>query len=135
MAKGFAVKENLLPIERAYLEALGYQHFSTEQCIAKLQALVDLYQSSAETAGPTGDCLTIARWRLQQLIKNVEEFAPEQLDIIKKHMDEADTLLATDPRRAKDMYCAVIELYSDKPWAAAAVRRAQSALDKVKADQ
>ncbi|MGA2059350.1 MAG: serine/threonine-protein kinase [Thermoguttaceae bacterium] len=130
MAKGFIVKENLLPIERAYLEALGYQHFSAEQCIAKLQALVDLYQNSAETAGPTGDCLTLARRRLQQLKKNVEEFAPEQLDIIQKHLDEADTVLATDPRRAQDMYRAVVELYSDKPWAADAVRRAQTALDK-----
>ncbi len=99
MDKGFAVTENLLPIERAYLEALGYQHFSTEQCIAKLQALVDLYQSSAETAGPTGDCLTLARRRLQQLKKNVEEIAPEQLDIIEKHLDQADTLLSTDPKR------------------------------------
>jgi hypothetical protein len=33
------------------------------------------------------------------------------------------------------MYRAVIELYSDKPWAADAVRRALTALDKVKADQ
>jgi serine/threonine-protein kinase len=130
--KGFTDAENLLPIERAYLEALGYQHFSTEQCIAKLQALVDLYQNSAETAGPTVDCLTLARRRLQQLKKNVEEFAPEQLDIIEKHLDQADTLLATDPKRSQSMYRAVIELYSDKPWAADAVRRAQSALDKVK---
>jgi serine/threonine-protein kinase len=130
--KGFVVAENLLPIERAYLEALGYQHFSTEQCIAKLQALVDLYQNSAETAGPTGDCLTLARRRLQQLKKNVEEFAPDQFKIIEKHLDEADALFSTDPSRAQDMYRAVIELYSDKPWAADAVRRAQTALDKVK---
>jgi eukaryotic-like serine/threonine-protein kinase len=132
MAKGFVGTENLLPIERAYLEALGYQHFSTEQSIAKLQALVDLYQSSSESGGPTGDCLTLARRRLQQLKKNVEEFASEQLDIIQKHLDQADSLLPTDPKHAQAMYRAVIELYADKPWAADAVRRAQTALDKVK---
>jgi serine/threonine-protein kinase len=132
--KGWAGSEDLLPIERAYLEAIGYQRFSTEQCIAKLQALVDLYQSSSETAGPTGDCLTLARRRLQQLKKTVEEFAPEQFEIIQKHLDQADALLATDPKSAQAMYRAAIELYSDKPWAAEAVRRAQTALDKAKAD-
>ena len=130
--RGWTSDENLLPIERAYLEAIGYQRLSTEQCIAKLQALVDLYHSSAETAGPNGDCLTLARRRLQQLKKNVQEFAPEQLEIIQKHLDQADALLATDPKSAQAMYRAAIELYSDKPWAADAVRRAQTALDKIK---
>ncbi len=122
--KGLTPAENLLPIERAYLEAIGYQRISAEQCIAKLQALVDLYQISAETAGPTGDCLTLARRRLQQLKRNIEQYAPEQLDMIQKHLDQADSLLSTDPKRAQAMYRAAIELYSDKPWAAAAVRRA-----------
>jgi serine/threonine-protein kinase len=132
MDNGWASADNLLPIERAYLEAIGYERFSTEQCIAKLQALVDLYHSSAETAGPNGDCLTLARRRLQQLKKNVETFAPEQLEIIQKHLDQADALLATDPKSAQAMYRAAIELYSHKPWAAEAVRRAQTALDKIK---
>jgi serine/threonine-protein kinase len=130
--EGWAGSEDLLPIERAYLEAIGYERLSSEQCIAKLQALVDLYHSSAETAGPTGDCLTLARRRLQQLKKTVEEFAPEQFEIIQKHLDQADALLATDPKSAQAMYRAAIELYSDKPWAAEAVRRAQTALDKIK---
>ncbi len=76
LEKGFTSEEDLLPIQRAYLEAIGYQHFSTEQCIAKLQALVDLYQNSAETAGPTVDCLTLARRRLQQLNKECRTVRP-----------------------------------------------------------
>jgi serine/threonine protein kinase len=132
---GFAGAENLLPIERAYLEAAGYERFSSEQCIAKLQALVDLYHTSAETAGPNGDCLTLARRRLQQLKKKVEDIAPEQLDVIQKRLDQADALLAVDPKSARAMYRAAIELYSDKPWAADAVRRAQAALDTIKSDQ
>ena len=132
LERGLAPADNLLPVERAYLEALGYQHFSAELCMAKLQALVDLYENYAETAGPTGDCVTLAQRRLQQLKTSVEQYTPEQLDVIEKHLDQADSLLASEPNRAQTMYRAAIELYSAKPWAAAAVRRAQAALDKMK---
>ena len=91
---------------------------------------MDLYQNSSETAGPTGDCLTLARRRLEQLKSSIEQFTPEQLDVIQKQLDQADGLLPADPKRAQAMYRAAIELYSGKPWAAAAVRRAQAALDK-----
>ncbi len=130
--RGLAPAENLLPVERMYLEALGYQHFSSERSMAKLQALLELYGDASETAGPTGDCLTLARRRLEKLKGSVEEIAPEQLDVIQKHLDEADGLLADDPKCAEGMYRATIELYSDKPWAAPAVRRAQAVLDKIK---
>jgi eukaryotic-like serine/threonine-protein kinase len=132
IARGLAPSDNLLPIARAYVEALGYQYFDAELCMAKLQALVDLYQDDAETSGPKGDCVTLARRRLEQLKTRVEQYAPEQLDVIEKHLDQADALLASDPKRAEAMYRAAAELYSDKPWAAAAVRRAQAALDKMK---
>jgi serine/threonine-protein kinase len=128
---GYVGTEDLLPIERAYLEVISYERISPEQCIAKLQALVDLYQYSSEMAGPTGDCLTLAHRRMEQLKKDIEKYAPQQLDIIRKRLDEADSLLSTDPKHAQAMYRAVIELYTDKPWAADVVRRAQTALDKI----
>ena len=68
--------ENLRPIERAYLEAIGYARISPEQCIAKLQALVDLYQNSAAMTGPTGECLTLAHRRLDQLKQEIEKRSP-----------------------------------------------------------
>jgi len=130
--KGLAGAENLLPVERAYLEAIGYERFSPEQCIAKLQALIDLYQNPGGNAGPTGECLTLAQRRLEQLKQEVAKHASEQLEIIQQRLDMADSLLSSDPKRAESMYRAVIEFYSDKSWAAAAVRRAQAAVDGVK---
>ena len=130
--KGLVSTEDLLPIERAYLEAISYERISPEQCIAKLQALVDLYQYSSEMTGPTGDCLTLAHRRIDQFKQEISKNTPPSNSIfIQKRLDEADSLLSTDPKHAQAMYRAVIELYTDKPWAADAVRRAQTALDKI----
>jgi broad specificity phosphatase PhoE len=41
-----------------------------------------------------------------------------------------DQARSSAPQRAKAMYRAAIELYGDKPWAAAAVRRAREALSE-----
>ena len=133
--RGLVPAENLLPVERAISKPWATSTSAPNSAIAKLQALLNLYQNSSETAGPTGDCLTLARRRLEQLKSSIERFAPEQLDVIQKQLDQADGLLPADPKRAQAMYRAAIELYSDKPWAAPAVRRAQAALDKVKTDQ
>jgi len=83
---------------------------------------VDLYQNSAETTGPPAIVSPLPTAAVQQLTKNVEQFAPEQLDIINKTHGRGRHLLATDPRRAQRHVLRSNRLYSDKPWAAAAVR-------------
>jgi serine/threonine protein kinase len=132
---GLADAEALLPIERAYLEAMSLERVNPEQSIAKLQAIVDLYSYSAPVSGPVGECLTLARRRLEQLKQDVEKRAAEQIEILQRRLDEADKLLSSDPEEAQAMYRAAVELYSDKPWAAEVVRRAQAALDKFKPDR
>jgi serine/threonine protein kinase len=128
--KGLTGSEDLLPIERAYLEAISYAKTNPEQCIAKLQAVINLYQYSPETAGPVGDCLLLASRRLDQLKQAVKKDAQEQLEFIGQRLDEADAIGKADPQRAAAMYRAVIELYANKIWAAEAVERAQNALNK-----
>jgi len=130
--KGLASTESMLPIERAYLEAIGYARVNPEQCLIKLQALLDLYQYSSDTGGPVGDCLLLARRRLAQLKQEIEKYAADQVDLIQSRLDEADKLVPTDPRRAAAMYRGIIELYSNKPWAADALQRAHAALEKIK---
>jgi eukaryotic-like serine/threonine-protein kinase len=121
-------------VERAYLEAIDYTRNSPEQRVVKLQALIDLYQNPGETSAATGECVTLARRRLDELKKDIEKQAPEQLEIIQKRMDEADKLLSTDPKRAQAMYRAVVELYGDKPWAAESVRQAQATINQFSPD-
>jgi serine/threonine-protein kinase len=128
--KGLAGTEKLLPIERAYLEAISYVRLEPERGMAKLQALIDLYAQRDDASGPTGQCLTLARRRLAQLRQEEAEHTGEQLDLLQQRLDAADQARSSDPQRAQAMYRAAIELYGDKPWAADAVRRAREALEK-----
>jgi eukaryotic-like serine/threonine-protein kinase len=129
--EGFKKLENPRPIELAYLDASDYTRYSPEQQIVRLQALIDLYKQSAETETKISECLTLAQRRLDKLKQEVRKYAPEQLEVLQKRLDEADSLAASDPKRAQNMYRAAIELYGDKPWAADAVSRARTALDKL----
>ena len=128
--KGLAATDNLRPVERAYLEAIGLAQYNPEQCIAKLQAIIDLYHNDSDSAGSTGECLSLARRRMEQLKQELDKHTPEQLEVIQKRLDDADAISSTNPKRAQAIYRAVIELYSDKPWAASAVNRAKNALEK-----
>jgi len=126
--KGLAGTEQLLPIERAYLEAIRYVRLDRERGMAKLQALIDLYNHRADISGPTGQCLELARRRLRQLRKLVDDQAADHLALLQDRLDRAEQLSRTDPPLARTMWKAMIELYDDKPWAAEAVERARAAL-------
>ncbi len=129
-AKGLAGTENLVPIERAYLEAINYVQFDPERAVAKLQALIDLYNHRAERSGPTGQCLELARRRLAQFREQLDRQTVQHLALIQDRLDRAKRLSETEPERAQAMYRAVIELYQHKPWAAQAVRRARDVLEE-----
>ena len=127
-AKGRAATENLLPIQRAYLEAINYVRLDTERGMAKLQALIDLHNHRADISGPTGNCLELARRKLNQLQEQLDRRKAQQLDLLRDRLDHAQRIGPTDPDRARSIYRAVIELYQDKPWAAQPVGRAREKL-------
>lgn len=123
----------LLPCELAYLEAINYVRVAPELGMAKLQALVDLYNHRADRSGPVGQCLELAERRLQRLREECDARAPDQLALILSRLDQADRLADTDSKAAGAMRQAVVELYGDKPWAAEAVARARRALGQADA--
>lgn len=120
--------KDLKPIERAYWEALNYLHLDPELGIAKLQALVALYEGSVTEADPQYRCLVLAKRRLARLQEETKKQVAEQLAEIENRLSAADALRPRDPQRAATIYRAILELYGNKPWAAEAVRRAQQAL-------
>jgi serine/threonine protein kinase len=126
--KGVRSTKELQPIERAYLEAIRYLRLDTEAGMAKLQALIDLYSRPEASVEPSAQCLTLARRQLDKLRQEAAKNAAGQIELLNSRLDAADKLRAEDPARAAAMYRAAIELYADKPWAAAAIRRARDAL-------
>ncbi|NUQ62476.1 MAG: serine/threonine protein kinase [Pirellulales bacterium] len=127
-SKGIGGPEPLLPIEQAYQEAVNYARIDPAQGLVKLRALVDLYNHRTDISGPTGKCLELARRRLSQLEGLVQQTSSDHLAMIEDRLDRAEQLRKSDPKRARAMFLAVVELYDQKPWAAEAVRRAREAL-------
>jgi serine/threonine-protein kinase len=128
-AKGDGNLVRLLPIERAYLEAVSQSALDPDRGLMKLQALVDLYQDRKDLSGPAGKCLELARRQLRDLRKQVDEAASESRAEVEQRLARADELRSTNPAAAQAICNAVIVLYRDKPWAAEAVARARKALD------
>ncbi|MHB1036526.1 MAG: serine/threonine-protein kinase [Pirellulales bacterium] len=122
--------ETLSPIERDLLEAMDAAKVSPDAGIARLQALVDLYEQTNGNSEITRQCLRLARLRLKQLHGQVDRYAADHLALLTKRLNRADQLRRNDPAAAKAIWRAVVELYHDKPWAADAVRRAQAGLGK-----
>jgi serine/threonine-protein kinase len=124
---------NSAPIVRAYLDAAAFAQSDPEKGVAKLQAVIDLYASKSDAPGSvTGNCVELARRYIKQLKQELEAHAADQLPQITDRLDRADSLKDDDPQRAEAMYRAVLELYSDKAWAAQAVNRAKAALESQK---
>jgi hypothetical protein len=152
-------RQDLLPVELAYLEAMETARLHPEKGIRKLRALITLYQSASSAreemssrssregtmensdrgtppgstrplAGPTEMCVELARRRLEALESMVEASSEEQREMIFKRLNHADELEASDPERARNIREAVIELYSEKDWAEEAVERAAENLGR-----
>ena len=126
----------LLPIERAYLEALNYMRLDPELGMAKLEAMIAIYDNRKnredpfDTTGPTGKCLELARRRLKQMNRMIEISTVDDLHLLQGQLDHADAVESEDPARAKEMRRAVLALYGHKRWAEPAVRRAREKLNE-----
>jgi serine/threonine-protein kinase len=130
-AKGFHTTENLLPVERAYVEAINHARLDNDAGIVKLQALIDLFGQRHEDAGPQGLCLELARRRLEQLRLEQDRALIDLLASVDERLNEAERYRESQPQRAATIYRALIELYGQKTWAASAVARARRALNEL----
>ena len=123
-AAGLVRGEPLLPMEREYLDALQYARFDRERAIRKLRAILDLYDRADDASGRVAQCLALARRWLERLRDQVERQGSQQAEFVEQRLRRAEELRASDPARARAMCEAVIELFSDKPWAAEWIARA-----------
>lgn len=127
-ANGVETLNELLPIEAAYLEAIQTLRIDPDEGTAMLQALIVLYGTNADRTGPTGQCLELARRKLAHLEKQLAAQGPRHAELVQKRLEYADELVASDPRRAREMWQAVVTLYTGKPWAKAQVATAEERL-------
>ncbi len=142
----------LAPIQRDYLEAISYSGTAPGRAIAKLQAILALYPTAGQTDATTEQFLELTRRQLQRLLQKSQRDAPEGIKVLDdslrrinriaeemKSEDEgikvlddslrrADRLRDKDPAAAEAIWAGIVELYSDKLWAATRVASAKAAL-------
>lgn len=124
-ARRHSKNDGLLPIERAYFEAIGYVHLEPALGRKKLQALVDLFKKESKESKQARECYSLAQKQLDRLDRQLQQHSADDVDVIKRKLEEADQLQATDPEGAMRLRQAIIELYGDEPWAEELVRRAR----------
>ena len=127
-AKLHSRHDGLLPIERAYFEAIGYVHLEPALGRKKLQALVDLYRDESNGTKQARECYLLARRQLERLDSQFQRHAADDLAVLENKLNAADRLQVTDPDGAAKIRRAVVELYADEPWAEAPVLRARNDL-------
>ncbi len=130
--RGSNMAKDLKPIERAYAEALNYIRLDPDLGMTKLQAILDLYDGATKDGDGEDRCLILARRRLAQLQDESKQRQADQVTLLQDRLKMADEVRSTEPARARAMYQAVLELYSDKEWARELVARARAGLTGLK---
>jgi len=120
--------ESATPVERAYLEAMNYARLNPQLAVDRLQAIVDLYKGDESLQPSDAEALKLTQRKLELLRGQIQEQMVNEIGLLTARLDAADRLQPTDPAGASAIRTAVVELYRDKPWAAAAVDRAQAGL-------
>jgi len=122
---------SLLPVEVLYLKAMNTTRWSPDEAIHTLESLIKLYGTgdpSAEVDARREKCVQLAERQLAQLRTDVAEITKRELAAIRERFATADTIAKTEPVQARQIYEAIIELYSAEPWAADAVAEAKHKL-------
>ncbi|GHT23642.1 hypothetical protein FACS189419_07870 [Planctomycetales bacterium] len=130
------------PVELAYIEAVNISRNNITRGIAKLKALIDLYEpdyvpahmpnTPQRLSSPVEICIELAKRRLEKLEKEVSSESEVQIDVLRHRLHEADRLVKTNPNKAEAMYRAAVELYQDHLWARELVEESRKKAEKLK---
>jgi serine/threonine-protein kinase len=126
--------ETLLPIERAYLEAVQMRSSDPEEALARFQAVVAVYggapdPSQSELQKRASDrCLELAKKQVEQLESTVKKINQDQRLALRRQLERASKLAETDRAAAEKIWQGIVTLYAGKSWAGDLVEQAQSRL-------
>jgi eukaryotic-like serine/threonine-protein kinase len=124
----------LLPVERAYLEAMQLAPLEPETALAKLEAIPVVFGGTEHNtddpleARSITRCVELARKQAEQLRDSVGKTLAEERQFLRRRIESANQLAAKDPAAARAILQGIVELYADRPWASALVTQAQESL-------
>jgi serine/threonine-protein kinase len=132
--------ESLLPIERAYLEGVQVRSSNPEEALARFEAIVAVYGGTSDPSQSeiqqraSERCLELAKKQVEQLGSTVKQFNQEQRLALRRQLERAGRLEATDRAAAEQIWQGIITLYAGKTWAKDLVEQAQERLENSAAE-
>jgi serine/threonine-protein kinase len=130
----FNSDQELLPVERVFLEAITLSNTSPQAAAEKFEAIIDLYGNVSEEidwSNPNSVCVELAKRRLNRLRKQLDIISERDQGQLTMLMDKADEMEKTDPGRANRMRRGLIHLYRGKPWAEDLLKKAEEKLQSL----
>jgi len=127
-AKLLVRRHPLSPLGSEYLEAVRLAETDPARAVLRLQAIVDLYQHPEKEAAGIRDFVEAAREQLPGLRDRVDALTAQRRALIDDRLTHADKIEGTNPREARRIRQAIVDLYEDQPWSAALVDRAKQGL-------
>jgi len=127
-AKLLVRRHPLSPLGSEFLEAVKLAETDPARALVRLQAIVDLYERPEKEAPGIRDFVEAARQQIPGLEERVDALTAERRALIEDRLQHAAKIEATNPQEARRIRQAIVDLYEDEPWAAAAVAKAKNEL-------
>lgn len=130
-ARRLGLADSLLPVERAYLEALRLAANDPELALRRFQSVVQVFEGTTAEGMETEQtraivrCVELARQQVARLQDRVAEATNEQRSFLRQRLAEVERLTTEDPPRATAILAGIIELYQERAWAAEYVTQAK----------
>jgi serine/threonine-protein kinase len=125
--------DSLLPVEQAYLDAMGYERSAPEEAAHRLQSLIDLFGGDPSATPLTRNCVDLAKRQLRVLRERMARSGKEHQAVIAGRLEHARKMRTEAPETAVAICDGIVALYDDKPWAAKFVAEARQLLKELNA--
>jgi len=130
----------LLPAEQVYVDAIRLVGQEPNEAIGQLSSILALYQ--AEEDANNDDPVDTSQTRIEALLRLIRHrlakyrrreatTAESHLVELNERLETAAELAKTDAAGAMEVYRAIVNLYSNRPWASKVVEQARSELQRL----
>ena len=116
-------------IEWQLIEAIRNERWSPVKGLRQLKAIVAMFDNHTELDEKDQLCLQVAKRRLVGLTAPTNTISREkQQELIAARIETAEKLIDDDPAAANVILQAIVDFYSEEPWAAPYVEQAREAM-------
>ena len=123
--------EQLLPVERAYLEIVRLAPLDPESALRRVRALITLYGPETKRNERIEKTVELARAQEKKLAVQVRHIRASEEASLRARMERIAEIRKRSPEQSRAMYESVIVLYGDYAWAQPFIDQAKRAVQEL----